>query len=124
MKRLLQYVLIGLAIGVLLTIIPQSPAAADHSGPGHFYRPGPAYHVPPGHQPGHHKKWIPPGHRKHWIPPGHLKHMYGAPHGYRYSPERRYGDWRYRQGGEDYGLIIRKGPQGTTIDIRYRNRDW
>ncbi|MGC9320070.1 MAG: hypothetical protein ACP5KN_18710 [Armatimonadota bacterium] len=115
MKRLLQYTLIGLAVAALLTITAQPPAAADGAGRGHFYRPGPAYHVPPGHQPGHHKRWIPPGHRKH---------MSRVPYAYRDCRDRRYGDWRYGRGGEDYGLIIRKGPQGTTIDIRYRDRNW
>ena len=95
--------------------------------------------VPPGHQVGHHK-WIPPGHRKHADRNRHHDCDICWPRWDnrrdrgRYDCDRRYRpqdarNWRYMpdrrrdRDREDYGIIIRKGPRGTTVDVEYRKRD-
>ncbi len=139
-----------LPIGTLLLLVAaafmfiQAPATADPwKDEAHQYERraprGQDHWVPPGHRTGHHK-WVPPGHRKHGER-YHDRYDRDRDRWDRYDDERwdrddrRYRDerdWRYQRrkhrdydrDSEDYGLIIRKGPHGTTVDIEYNKRDW
>jgi len=110
-----------------LMIAPQATVFAD----GRRYDHRPQYRVPPGHQWDHHK-WVPPGHRKHadryrasdcdrYDRDRYRDRRYTDTRSYRYEPRKQR---RYDRDNQDYGLIIRKGPHGTTVDVEYRNRDW
>lgn len=121
-----------LLFAIALVILPQADAHADRSRHHNQYT---------GHQ-------LPPGLQMlqgNWIPPGQLKKMQRSrdyDHGRydcdrndrRYRDDRRYQDTRsyrheppkykrYDRDSEEYGLIIRNGPRGTTVEVEYHKRD-
>jgi hypothetical protein len=125
-----------------LVIAPQSVAFADdwkceaHQYERHAPRGNPHW-VPPGHRRGH-DRWVPPGHRRDHHRHRDCDDRYERDDDDWYERDRRYRDrryhdtrdWRYEprkqkrydRDREDYGVIIRKGPHGTTFDFEYHKR--
>ncbi|MGI5819757.1 MAG: hypothetical protein ACOX9R_16865 [Armatimonadota bacterium] len=105
-----------------LLILPQADANADRSRHQTHYRD---CHLPPGLQ----------MHQGRWIPPGQLKKMqshrqcdpryhdsryrYQDTRSYRHEPPKYR---HYDRDREDYGLVIRKTPRGTTVEVEYNKR--
>lgn len=119
LRRLLPIGTIALITTALL-IVPQADVSANkfvyaqhsytHCGP-----PPPVhydYHrLPPGIQKQMHRRGIPPGHQK--------KLNTYTSKDWRYRDDRWRGHDRSR---EDYGVIIRSGPRGTTVGFEYHKR--
>lgn len=106
-------------ITAALLVVPVGDVSADSYARGHH---GYAHCGPPPHaQYDYHR--LPPGIQKQMhrrgIPPGHQKKL----HGYRYDDRRYHYDRRsYDRSREDYGVIIRSGPRGTSVGIEYYKR--
>lgn len=104
-----------LAFAVALILAPQAEADAKRSKHQNHYS---TQNVPPGLQTHPHQRWIPPGQLKKMQREHHHRYRYQAPT-QRYTPPKYRS---YDRDREDYGLIIRKGPRGTTVEVEYHRR--